>query len=381
MAVWPDFLIADIIHDVTPFHNVVGGPAARPAHGDGRKRALAAGRPSSAARRALRRAAAYRFSRRPAAAVLATVLLAFGVAGCGGTAASSDGGGPEMTHLTVAVLPATDDAPFWLALKDGYFRREGLTVTPNVVAQSTLAIPEMVHGSVEIIGGGNYVSFFQAQAQGALNIRVIAPAGSCTADDFSVVALPRSGIRRPAALAGKAIAVGLTNSISTLTINEILKTGDLRTASVRYVAVPYPDMLTALGTGDVAAASLVEPFLSQAKASLGAEVIQPQCEGPTANLPLSGYFATAAWVRANPRTARAFARAIEKAQALADGDHAAVEKILPTYIKITPQIAAIVNLNAYPATLDAVLIQRVTDLMVSGGLLRTHLAVGPLLFR
>jgi NitT/TauT family transport system substrate-binding protein len=280
----------------------------------------------------------------------------------------------------VAVLPATDDAPFWLALKDGYFRREGLTVTPEVVAQSTLAIPDMLHGSVDVIGGANYVSFFEAQARGALDVRVIVPAGSCTADDFGVVVLPKSGIRSPAGLAGKTIAVGLTNSISTLTINEMLKANDVSTASVRYVAVPYSDMISALKNSDVTGASLVEPFLSEAEASLGAEVIQPQCQGPTANLPLSGYFATAAWAQANPHTARAFARAIEKAQALADNDRAAVEKILPAYVKITSQIAAIVNLNAYPTTLDPVLIQRVADLMLSGGLLKKHLNVAPLLF-
>lgn len=312
---------------------------------------------------------------------LGTAVLLAMVAGCGSVAASSGGAGLEKTHLTVAVLPATDDAPFWLALKDGYFRREGLTVTPKLVAQSTLAVPEMVHGSVDVIGGGNYVSFFQAQARGALNIRVIAPAGSCTSDDFAVVALPSSHITSPAGLAGKTIAVGLTHSVSTLTVNEMLAANNVSAASVRYAAVPYPDMLAALKKGDVAAASLVEPFLSEAEVSAGAQVILPQCQGPTAGLPLSGYFATAAWVHANPRTARAFAAAVERGQALADNDRAAAEKILPTYIRGSSGITAVVNLNAYPTSLDAVLIQRVANLMLSGGLLTRHLAVAPLLFR
>ncbi len=303
------------------------------------------------------------------------------VAGCGAPGTAGAGGGPEQPHLRVAVLPATDDAPFWLALRDGYFRQEGLTVTPEVVAQSTLAVPALRRGTVQVIGGGNYVSFFQAEARGALDVRVIAPAGSCTGDDFSVVALPRSGIHGPAGLAGRKIAVGLTGSISTLTITEMLRSDDVAAASVHYVAVPYPDMLAALKRGDVAAASLVEPFLSEAEASLGAEVIQPQCQGPTANLPLSGYFATAAWARAHPHTARAFARAIERAQALADDDRSTVENILPSYIRITRQVAALVNLNAYPTGLDPVAIQRVADLMYTGGLLARPLRVAPLLFR
>ena len=130
------------------------------------------------------------FSRRIPLTGLTVAVAVTVTAGCGSAVVLSAASGPEKTHLTVAVLSATDDAPFWLALKNGYFRQEDLTVTPRVVAQSTLAIPEMVRGSIDVIGGANYVSFFGGQASGALHIRVIAPAGSCTADDFSVVALP-----------------------------------------------------------------------------------------------------------------------------------------------------------------------------------------------
>ena len=125
-------------------------------------------------------------------------------------------------------------------------------------------------------------------------------------------------------------------------------------------------MATALARGDVDAISAVEPFLTAAEGNLGANVILPQCQGATADLPLSGYFATAAWVAKYPATARAFAAAIDKAQALADADRAAVERILPTYIKISKTTAALVDLNSYPTSLDAVQIQRVADLMDEG---------------
>ena len=32
------------------------------------------------------------------------------------------------------------------------------------------------------------------------------------------------------------------------------------------------------------------------------------CDGPVANIPMSGYFATQAWAQKNPNTARAFQR-------------------------------------------------------------------------
>ena len=42
-------------------------------------------------------------------------------------------------------------------------------------------------------------------------------------DTFGVAALPSSGITKPADLAGKTVAVNLTNNIQTLTLNAILK--------------------------------------------------------------------------------------------------------------------------------------------------------------
>jgi NitT/TauT family transport system substrate-binding protein len=83
----------------------------------------------------------------------------------------------------------------------------------------------------------------------------------------------------------------------------------------------------------------------------------------------------------HPATARAFATAIDKAQALADSDRGAAERILPAYIYISKTTAALVSLNAYPTSLDVVQIQRVADLMAEGGLLKRPLDVAPLLLR
>jgi hypothetical protein len=46
-----------------------------------------------------------------------------------------------------------------------------------VPPQSTAAAADLVHGSVNVIAAANYVSFFAAQAHGAMNIRVLAAKG------------------------------------------------------------------------------------------------------------------------------------------------------------------------------------------------------------
>ncbi len=323
-----------------------------------------------------------------AASGLAALLL---IAGCGGsgTSGTSVGGtgsatgsatGPEKTHITVAALPIVDDAPLFLAIKKGYFTQQGLTVTPELVAQSTLALPDLLHGSVDVVGGGNYVSYFEGQAKGTFSLRLLVAGTACKASSFGIVAMPGSGISSPAGLAGKTVAVNLTNNIQTLTANAVLKADGVNTATVKYVAIPFPDMAAALKAGRVNAISVVEPFLSGAEHSLGARQVVSECTGPTANLPLSGYFATQAWTRKYPKTARAFQRAMARAQAFADANPAAVKQILPTYTKITVQAAGGITLGSFPATTVAAQLQRVADLMRSGGLLTSPFSVQPMLF-
>ena len=316
--------------------------------------------------------------------ILATLIAAAGlaaVAACG-TGTASTGPAPLAgTHVAVAVVPITDAAPFMLAVQRGYFTRAGLHVTYTITPQSTAAAADLVHGSVNVIAAANYVSFFAAQAHGAMNIKVLAANSQCGTGTQAVLALPGAGITRPADLAGKTIAVNVTPNIQTLTITRQLQADGVPTAGVRFVVIPFAAMATALKAHRVDAISEVEPFLSSTEVSLAAQPVLEQCTGPTAGIPLGGYITTAAWAAQHPATAKAFQRAVEQGQALAATDRAAVEKILPSYMPIGKGTAALVNLNVFPVSADPKVLQRVADLMQAGGMLARPLNVAPLVVR
>jgi NitT/TauT family transport system substrate-binding protein len=139
-------------------------------------------------------------------------------------------------------------------------------------------------------------------------------------------------------------------------------------------------MAAALKAGRVNAISVVEPFMTGAEQAMGAVPVMSQCSGSVSRLPLSGYFATAAWAAKYPHTAHAFQVAMAKAQAFADANPSAVQKVLPTYTKITAAAAPHIKLSYYPPALNPAQVQRVADLMLAGGLLKTPLDVRPLLF-
>jgi len=278
---------------------------------------------------------------------------------------SASGSSAATTNVVVGSLPVIDTAGLQVAIKEGYFKQAGLNVTVKTVTQSTAAIPDLLHGSIDVIGGGNYVSFLEAQAHGTFPVEFLAPAVDCSANSYGVVAMPSSGIAKPSDLAGKTVAVNLTQNIQTLTTDAALKAA--KVGAVKYVQVPFPDMVSALKAGRVNAISAVEPFLAGALAA-GGKLVTSTCTGPVADFPLSGYVTTQTWAQQHPAAAKAFQQALEKGNAYANAHPDVVRSVLPTYTSMTAQAAATVPLGTYPATIDAPLLQRVATLMTGGGL-------------
>jgi NitT/TauT family transport system substrate-binding protein len=301
---------------------------------------------------------------------LAMVTVACGNSGStssGSAAAQATGSSPAMTSIVVGALPVIDTAGLQVALKEGFFTQAGLNVTVKSVTQSTIAIPDLLHGSIDVIGGGNYVSFFEAEAHGTFPVEILAPAADCTADTYGVVAMPSSGVTKPADLAGKTIAVNLTQNVQTLTTSAVLTADGVNASSLHYVQIPFPDMSAALQANRVDAISAVEPFLSAALAA-GGKLVTSTCTGAMADFPLSGYLTTKSWTQQHGAAARAFQQAVEKGNAYADAHPSVVRSLLPTYTSITAKAAASMPLGSFPGTLTTAPMQRIATLMRGGGL-------------
>jgi NitT/TauT family transport system substrate-binding protein len=292
---------------------------------------------------------------------------ATGSASAPASASATESSAAATTSVVVGALPVIDTAGLQVALKEGFFTQAGLNVTVKSVTQSTAAIPDLLHGSIDVIGGGNYVSFFEADANGTFPVEILAPADDCTPDTYGVVAMPSSGISKPADLAGKTIAVNLTQNIQTLTTSAVLAADGVSASSLHYVQIPFPDMGAALAANRVDAISAVEPFLAGALAA-GGKLVTSTCTGSTADFPLSGYVTTKTWAQQHPAAALAFQQALLKGNAYADAHPSVVRALLPTYTSITAKAAASMPLTTFPSTLTAAPMQRVATLMHAGGL-------------
>jgi NitT/TauT family transport system substrate-binding protein len=285
-----------------------------------------------------------------------------------------------MTSITLGALPVVDDVSAYIAANEGIFQKYGLNVTIKQVLTSAVAIPEMKKGAIDILGGGNYVSFIEASAKNpTAPYRILSEAATCASGSFEILTLPSSGIQTPAGLERKTIAVNLTNNIQTLMINSVLGSDDVKAAAVRYVVVPFPKMVAALEAHKVDAISVVEPFATTAEQEAGAIPILDQCSGPDSNLPLSGYISTSAWAQQHPDAVKRFQQAMAQAQEISDTDRAVVEKTLLKYVTgLTPVQAATITLEQFPTSLDGVQLNRVSNLMQEAGLIKSSVQASSL---
>ncbi len=295
-------------------------------------------------------------------------LIASGCSSAPSSPASSSSSGPEVANIKVGVLPIIDNAAVYIALHKGLFKAQGLNVTPVILANGALGTAGLLSGKLNF-AFSNYVTAILGASHGA-KLLYVADGHQATPNNVDIVVPKGSALRTPQDLRGKTIAVNAPNNIGPLLVWATLGTYGVPKASVKLLPVPFPQMAEALSTHSVDAAWITEPFLTQAEQKIGAQVLVDTASGPTANFPIAGYEATSQFVRQNPKTVAAFRKAIDQAQALA-ANRSQVEQVLPTYIKgMTPQLASVLNLGAFPTSLSQERLQRVANLMQTEGMLQ-----------
>ncbi|WP_166657946.1 ABC transporter substrate-binding protein [Actinokineospora alba] len=322
-----------------------------------------------------------RFSRaRLPIAAVAVALLASGCSLLGGES-GSDGaqqgpGGVEKAKIKVGVLPVVDVAPFYRAIEQGYFKEQGLEVEAQVMASGPASITGVINGDVDI-AFASYPAPLLAQSKKLAEFKIVADALSAKPGHLVVVTLKDSAFKKPSDAPGKRIAITGRNSFTDLAPMSVLKNQGVDYNQVKWIEMPLPEMMGALQKGDVDAAVMVEPWVTNAMKKIGAVPVFDGASGPTAEIPMSGYVAIGGqgkFASTSPNTIAAFQRALAKAHAEAT-DRSKMEPMFVKYAKIDQQTAQLVTISTYSTSLEANRIQRVANLMEEFGVIKGHLDV------
>jgi len=325
--------------------------------------------------------------------ILAASLTLLG-AGCGGSATTGvppllAPGHLEKATINVAVLPDIDSAGFFVALHEGLFNREGLTVNYSPAPGSEV-IAGQVKGQYDITGG-NYVSYIEAQVKHQADLRIIAEGSLLQPGCQVIMTMPNSRIRALAELKGHVLGVNADANIGYLLVAAVLAEngiaiGTRSSASsvmLPRTQIPFTERGQALVSGQIAAAIIAEPLASQLAEQYGAVTIADLDQGDTLQFPMEGYAVTRTWAKAHPNTLKAFLVALQAGQQIADTDRTAVEAAFESLKagqgRLDKVTAAMMALNTYPVGADAIRLQRVADAMRQFGLLKHHFNIQAML--
>ncbi|MEV6645374.1 ABC transporter substrate-binding protein [Amycolatopsis sp. NPDC051371] len=314
-----------------------------------------------------------------------TGLLVLLVTGCTALSGSSSEpsasrGALEKPKIRVSMMSTIDTAPFWLAKDGGYFQREGLDVSTTEAATGQASLTKLLSGEVDI-AYSSYTPFFVAQSKGTADIRLVADASSAGPRSTGVVALPSSGIRSVADLAGKRIGISAPNTIADTLTKSVLADNHVDASGIKWVPLPLPNTGAALKNGDIDAGFLTEPFITQASRTAGAVLVADTGTGSTVDFPTAGYGSLGSFVSSSPKTAAAFQRAMAAATRDASADRKKIEPLMVKYAKIDADTAARTGLLTLKSTVDARQLQRVPDLLLKTGVLAKPVDVSAMVVR
>jgi NitT/TauT family transport system substrate-binding protein len=335
--------------------------------------------------------------RRTAAGAVALTAVAGLAAGCSSSSASSAGnstsvsslptnfGPAEKGTLNVGVVPAMDSAGFFIALHDGLFAKEGLKINYSPAVSSETAVAQQLKGQLDI-SAGNYVSYINEAAIDHQPIEVVAEGSIMQQGAQTIFTMPSSKIKTLSELKNQLVGVNAPGNIEYLLDVSVLQENGVTPTSVKFpkAPIPFPQMGQMLADGKIAAASLPEPFASQAEQQYGAVPLADLNQGATSDFPVEGYVVTKQWAQQYPNTLKRFLAALELGQEISDTNRPGVEQAFealngPQNGQVSPGIGAVMALDTYPIGIDATRIQRVADVMFQFGLLKTRFNVSSML--
>jgi NitT/TauT family transport system substrate-binding protein len=331
-----------------------------------------------------------------AAGIPVVALAACSSGGSNGGVAT--GPAPEQPAITIDAVPTADAAGLYIAQDDGYFAKQGLTVTIKPINGGEYGMGDLQTSKAQLIEG-NYVSFILAQIAGTfaapnpnnpaqhepaakIDMRLIADASQMQTGNQALYVLPSSPYKTVKQLVQHHVAVGVNtlHNIGSVLLGSLLASNGYTVKDLTQVPEILPNMPQLLAQHKISAAWLPEPFGTEAQQEYGAVQLADFDQGSLQNFPIGTIAGSNSWVQSHPNTIGAFLRAYNEGQQVADTDRAAVEAALvKNGVAPNAEIAATMTLDTYPLVMDVPVMQRVADAMYEFGVIGKGYDIGTMI--
>lgn len=300
--------------------------------------------------------------------VLALVMAAvMAGAGLGASASAAD----AKTKITVGATPIVNAAPLYIGVQKGFFSKEGLDVKPTIIQTPASTIPSLLNGQLQY-AMVSAVPTITARSKGLpIKIALGNERISKKASHEPVALLVKSGssVRTAADLEGKTVAVVGLKSAPELAVRLTVKKAGGDPRKVRFVEIPYPDMVASLTAGRVDAVLGAEPFILGFQAK-GLRAIAHPFSKALPGVAGTLWISSDRFLSKQAGAAKRFAKAMKKSIAYAAAHPDAVRESLKLYTKIPAAALPQLHLPEFSASVRPSDLKLLARAMTEQGFLR-----------
>lgn len=231
-------------------------------------------------------------------------------------------------------------------------------------------LPAVSAGSLDV-GVGNPLSVILANNQG-LEMDIVTGYTNSMAegeDITGVVATSDSGIASWADLEGKQVAVNTLNGQGDLTIMEAVAQDGGDPENVDFVEFAFSDMPGQLSQGNIDAAWVPEPFLTQLANGEGTELVGYNYQDTIPGLSTMITFSSQSFAEENPELMEKYRAAMAEALEFSEANPERVREVLVNFLDMPEEVAQNLRLEEFNPEIQRDALSELMGLMEKYGVI------------
>lgn len=276
--------------------------------------------------------------------ICAAMALALSACGSDTSAVSGPAKASGTKSVTILYSRAAEQVGVWVAQDEGFFKKNGLDVKLSEAADATQVATGISGGSADM-GYETGPDFLSAVDAG---VKLVVASGlsidTVANPRVALIASKKSGITKPADVAGKRIAVPGVNTSTQLSTIRLLEQAGVDVSGIKWIGMPFQQAPDALKANRVDAAVSVYPFIGLLKSQGNVPVFSQYAQGDEKQLVVF-LSASGAWVDKNPDGPAAVRKALDEANAFVVANPDKTRLIMQKY---TGLAAEIINKIPFP---------------------------------
>ena len=263
--------------------------------------------------------------------------------------------------LRIGALLLDNTAEVFYARELGMFKRAGLDVDITTFPSGGAAASALVGGAVNI-SIADMLSMAEAHAQ-KIPLTYLAPASVYTKalPAYELLVAVDSPIRVARDFNGKTVATNALKNILQVPTEAWIDNNGGDAKSVKFIEVPFPAMAPAILDGRIDAASISEPFITNALNSGKFRTISVSERNVAPQFMFSGWTTTNDYAAAHPDVIKKFVAVMLESARWGNANHAQSAQILVGVNKMPSEVAAKMERTYYGEKLLPALLQPVID--------------------